>query len=119
MFHAKLFVIIFSFHIVTQNGLVQFIVFGNGQDSLQSYSRMDGSDSKLPVSRISTESTSKEGRQYYFRLAFCTIGLQASYLVWGLLQEKIMTQEYEPDSSSFEQMSDVSNDLIRIYQYGE
>lgn len=29
-----------------------------------------------------------------FLLAFCFIGLMASYLLWGLLQEKIMTTEY-------------------------
>ncbi|KAH9644751.1 hypothetical protein HF086_015510 [Spodoptera exigua] len=34
------------------------------------------------------ESPAREGAQ----LAFCFIGLMSSYLVWGLLQEKIMTQ---------------------------
>merc|ERR1712110_953922 len=29
-----------------------------------------------------------------FKLISCTIGLQASYLTWGLLQERIMTRRY-------------------------
>lgn len=28
------------------------------------------------------------------KLAYCFIGLQCSFLAWGLLQEKIMTTEY-------------------------
>ena len=28
------------------------------------------------------------------RLALCTAGIQVSYLVWGLMQERIMTQPY-------------------------
>ena len=28
-------------------------------------------------------------------LAFCFVGLQASYLTWGYVQEKVMTREYQ------------------------
>ena len=28
------------------------------------------------------------------RLAFCTVGIQVSYLLWGLMQERIMTRPY-------------------------
>eukprot|EP00039_Didymoeca_costata_P015655 m.270427 g.270427 ORF g.270427 m.270427 type:complete len:420 (-) comp16263_c8_seq1:129-1388(-) len=36
-----------------------------------------------------------------FKLMLCVLGLQGSYLTWGLLQEQIMTQSYgtEPDGS--------------------
>ena len=30
-----------------------------------------------------------------YTLAFCFVGLQASYLTWGYIQEKVMTTEYE------------------------
>ena len=28
------------------------------------------------------------------QLMYCAVGLQVSYLTWGLLQEKIMTKDY-------------------------
>ncbi|XP_034943959.1 adenosine 3'-phospho 5'-phosphosulfate transporter 1 [Chelonus insularis] len=39
-------------------------------------------------------------------LAYCFIGLQVSYLTWGYLQEKIMTQEYENDAGEKEHFKD-------------
>jgi len=33
-------------------------------------------------------------RQDVLLLVFCFVGLQGTYLTWGLLQEKVMTQEY-------------------------
>lgn len=33
-------------------------------------------------------------KQDILLLLFCSIGLQGSYLTWGILQEKVMTQEY-------------------------
>jgi hypothetical protein len=33
--------------------------------------------------------------EYYSRLAYCFFGLQLCYLTWGVLQEKMMTQNYE------------------------
>jgi len=35
-----------------------------------------------------------------FKLVFCTLGLQCSYLTWGVLQERIMTQSYGSTESS-------------------
>ncbi|XP_054290623.1 adenosine 3'-phospho 5'-phosphosulfate transporter 1-like [Macrosteles quadrilineatus] len=46
--------------------------------------------SELP----SSSSTVRTLRQEALLLMFCFIGLQGSYLTWGLLQEKVMTQEY-------------------------
>ncbi|XP_038207339.1 adenosine 3'-phospho 5'-phosphosulfate transporter 1 isoform X1 [Zerene cesonia] len=36
----------------------------------------------------------EEGQHETLELVFCFSGLMAAYLVWGLLQEKIMTQDY-------------------------
>ncbi len=33
-----------------------------------------------------------------FRLLFCFVGLQVSYLTWGYIQERIMTQKYGDDA---------------------
>lgn len=35
----------------------------------------------------------------FFLLMFCFVGLQGSYLTWGILQEKIMTQKYTNSSN--------------------
>ena len=34
------------------------------------------------------------------QLLFCFIGLQASYLTWGYVQEKVMTKEYSTGAIS-------------------
>lgn len=34
-------------------------------------------------------------REYYFKLLFCFIGLQVSYILWGITQENLMTAEYK------------------------
>ncbi|XP_075227880.1 adenosine 3'-phospho 5'-phosphosulfate transporter 1 isoform X2 [Lycorma delicatula] len=46
--------------------------------------------SVVPIS-----SHSRSTRQDALLLMFCFVGLQGSYLTWGLLQEKVMTQEYD------------------------
>ena len=32
----------------------------------------------------------------YFKLLFCFLGLQVSYVLWGVAQEQIMTYDYKP-----------------------
>ena len=32
----------------------------------------------------------------YLRLLFCFLGLQVSYVLWGVAQEQIMTYDYKP-----------------------
>lgn len=39
-------------------------------------------------------------------LTYCFLGLQVSYLTWGYLQEKIMTQEYEDAAGNKEHFQD-------------
>ncbi|XP_026736107.1 adenosine 3'-phospho 5'-phosphosulfate transporter 1 isoform X1 [Trichoplusia ni] len=48
------------------------------------------------------EGSAREGAE----LAFCFTGLMAAYLVWGLLQEKIMTQNYVMSDGSTQRFSD-------------
>lgn len=43
-------------------------------------------------SRSDTDSSSSSGQA--FKLIFCAAGLQASYLTWGVLQERVMTRSY-------------------------
>ncbi|XP_018019809.1 adenosine 3'-phospho 5'-phosphosulfate transporter 1 [Hyalella azteca] len=40
------------------------------------------------------KTTSSSSLRRALNLVFCVIGLQVSYLTWGILQEKIMTKEY-------------------------
>eukprot|EP00747_Dinoflagellata_sp_TGD_P017886 gnl/TRDRNA2_/TRDRNA2_126129_c0_seq1.p1 gnl/TRDRNA2_/TRDRNA2_126129_c0~~gnl/TRDRNA2_/TRDRNA2_126129_c0_seq1.p1 ORF type:complete len:383 (+),score=53.19 gnl/TRDRNA2_/TRDRNA2_126129_c0_seq1:100-1149(+) len=48
---------------------------------------------KPPATPEPTPPASKLGIR--LQLLFCFVGLQASYLTWGYVQEKIMTKEYE------------------------
>lgn len=53
-----------------------------------------GSDKKayISIDGSSSQSKNKTFTQETIRLLFCSAGLLLSYLIWGLLQEKIMTQ---------------------------
>ncbi|KAK4472283.1 hypothetical protein MN116_003551 [Schistosoma mekongi] len=44
---------------------------------------------------LSRNLSSRSSKQYYILLVFCFFGLQSSYLVWGVLQERIMTKTYD------------------------
>ena len=46
-----------------------------------------------PTRRVAAQTTEAKG---VANLALCFIGLQASYLTWGIMQEKIMTTQFEP-----------------------
>nr|CAD7587273.1 unnamed protein product [Timema genevievae] len=52
---------------------------------------MDGAPLGGPANQTQSHSSLQQGSL----LMFCFLGLQLTYLTWGLLQEKIMTQEYE------------------------
>lgn len=45
-----------------------------------------------PYARLGEAAPREAGAGRGAELAFCAAGLMASYLLWGLLQEKIMTQ---------------------------
>ncbi|CAH8454403.1 unnamed protein product [Schistosoma turkestanicum] len=46
---------------------------------------------------LNRNATSRSLKQYYLLLAFCFLGLQSSYLLWGVLQERIMTKMYDKE----------------------
>ncbi|KAF6204860.1 hypothetical protein GE061_019023 [Apolygus lucorum] len=48
----------------------------------------------LGANEAHPESPTRTLRQDALLLLFCFVGLQGSYLTWGILQEKIMTQKY-------------------------
>lgn len=56
-----------------------------------------------------TERDEKKDRtllQDTLQLTFCAGGLQVSYLTWGILQEKIMTREYQDSAGSTQKFTD-------------
>ncbi|KAI4877559.1 hypothetical protein NFI96_028586 [Prochilodus magdalenae] len=58
-----------------------------------------GSESKTtllddPSATPRNESESTSSARQAFKLVFCAAGLQASYLTWGVLQERVMTRSY-------------------------
>lgn len=64
-------------------------------------------------STISSSSTKPLGGA--IRICYCFFGLMASYLVWGLLQEKIITQPYEsvtPEGHKYEEHFNDSQFLV-------
>ncbi|XP_067239414.1 adenosine 3'-phospho 5'-phosphosulfate transporter 1 [Chanodichthys erythropterus] len=65
--------------------LIKTCVFGNESKTVLL-------DDVSTASRTDSESSSS-ARQA-FKLIFCAAGLQASYLTWGVLQERVMTRSY-------------------------
>ncbi|XP_052891124.1 adenosine 3'-phospho 5'-phosphosulfate transporter 1 [Anopheles moucheti] len=70
------------------SALVKFCYSGSGTDSLD---RPLDSQSGTTKGAASKRTTAQE----CVLLCYCLVGLMGSYLTWGVLQEKIMTQEYE------------------------
>uniref|UniRef100_A0A2P2I7P1 Adenosine 3'-phospho 5'-phosphosulfate transporter 1 n=1 Tax=Hirondellea gigas TaxID=1518452 RepID=A0A2P2I7P1_9CRUS len=66
--------------------MIMSCVYGNERQLLTTAESATSS----PSSGSSNTSTANRAGQ----LIFCIIGLQVSYLTWGVLQEKIMTKEY-------------------------
>jgi adenosine 3'-phospho 5'-phosphosulfate transporter B2 len=58
------------------------------------------SNTKEVISSSSSSSSSDFTRQRFFKLIFSFFGLQISYLLWGLLQERIMTRKYADEKFS-------------------
>lgn len=75
--------------------------------------------SELPIhgtnSKTSINSSSSKGGTGTWRILYCFFGLMTSYLAWGLLQEKIITQPYEsitPEGHRFEEHFNDSQFLV-------
>uniref|UniRef100_A0A6I8P6U5 Adenosine 3'-phospho 5'-phosphosulfate transporter 1 n=1 Tax=Ornithorhynchus anatinus TaxID=9258 RepID=A0A6I8P6U5_ORNAN len=62
--------------------LVRTCVFGNEPKA---------PDEAPPPPRVEAETSSL---RQAFKLIFCAVGLQVSYLTWGVLQERVMTRSY-------------------------
>ncbi|XP_058058354.1 adenosine 3'-phospho 5'-phosphosulfate transporter 1 [Anopheles bellator] len=69
------------------SSLVKFCFSGSGPDERS----LDGGSQASSKGASSKRTTAQECAL----LAYCLVGLMGSYLTWGVLQEKIMTQEYE------------------------
>lgn len=52
------------------------------------------------------------------RLAFCVVGLQGSYLTWGVLQERIMTREYDGEKFTNSQFLVFVNRVLALLVAG-
>nr|XP_033795698.1 adenosine 3'-phospho 5'-phosphosulfate transporter 1 isoform X2 [Geotrypetes seraphini]XP_033795699.1 adenosine 3'-phospho 5'-phosphosulfate transporter 1 isoform X2 [Geotrypetes seraphini]XP_033795700.1 adenosine 3'-phospho 5'-phosphosulfate transporter 1 isoform X2 [Geotrypetes seraphini] len=78
--------------------LVKSCVFGSELKSLHS---------EATSSSVQNEATDPSTTKQVLRLLFCAAGLQASYLTWGVLQERVMTRTYgATDSSPGEKFKD-------------
>lgn len=81
--------------------LVRLFVYGKEEsahvhDDVELQPTTDPEDKKVH-SDVGTSGTNV-GKM--LKLSYCFLGLQVSFLAWGLLQEKIMTTEYVVRSSS-------------------
>ncbi|XP_030373684.1 adenosine 3'-phospho 5'-phosphosulfate transporter 1 [Scaptodrosophila lebanonensis] len=85
---------------------VNMCITGNSShtdaDTLQS--KAGTSEVTLPVTNDRAATPKRTSSQEAVLLLWCFLGLMVSYLTWGVLQEKIMTQEYrnfDGESSKF------------------
>lgn len=53
------------------------------------------------------------------KLLWCVIGLQISYLTWGVLQERIMTQKYDGETFSTSQFLVFVNRILALVVAGK
>ncbi|PRD27157.1 UNVERIFIED_CONTAM: Slc35b2 [Trichonephila clavipes] len=65
-------------------------------------------DTRLPeiVGNVHSVKPKPSTTQKALTILFCFAGLQVSYLTWGLLQEKIMTQDYQNSSGEISKFTD-------------
>jgi len=54
----------------------------------------DSSAAKQPPRPPDNKKEEEDEKKTAFNFIFCAVGLQASFLVWGYVQEKVMTTEY-------------------------
>lgn len=63
-----------------------------------------GKDNNL--NDVSPDTPIRTLKQDTLLLLFCFVGLQGSYLTWGILQEKVMTQEYSNSKGDVSRFTD-------------
>lgn len=122
---SKLIFSSFTFLLITVKSffLVQWFVYGKLKESKSlpcdpELQPCDSSDEDADTSKKHREpcnttstNTSEISLKTCALFAYCFIGLQISYLTWGILQEKIMTTEY----TSNVQMSSNNHELVSIH----
>lgn len=109
----KIFFMNFKFsNIVKQNKFIQYLVYGTTNESTIE----DG----LPLVVDSDNKSERPKKNVSFlNLLFCFFGLQISFLTWGILQEKIMTQNYSLKHSFINSHAgELSDNLITIVSTG-
>lgn len=79
------------------NRLIRLFVFGfeESQSKSHNYDYLDGKQLLIDNSQDKEKPIAQKQTINYAILCCCFLGLQVSYLIWGILQEKIMTTEYE------------------------
>jgi len=96
---------------------------GNGNESIEPMLKNDAS----AVSDAAATEKKAEKRSAPTMMIFCFIGLQASYLTWGYVQEKVMTKEYSTGKFPSATFCVFSNRVLAIivalvatvYQHGK
>ncbi len=73
------------------------VVFVGSEETVNYTIKAAAAPEAAPAANVAADSNSSLRRKEVKRgltLTFCFIGLQVSYLTWGVLQEKIMTRTY-------------------------
>lgn len=92
------------------NALIQWFVYGNYDANNNSHKQQSDQlkdDERLLLDDKEEKSRNQNKRAFNestsnttLGILWCLLGLQVSYLIWGFLQEKIMTTEYPVTSAS-------------------
>ncbi|CAF4728200.1 unnamed protein product [Rotaria sp. Silwood1] len=96
-------------------GLIQLLIRLFISNTFSS-SLSDNNDNKgIISSSVKTNSTTSNFTRYrFFKLIFSFFGLQISYLLWGLLQERIMTRTYDNEKFTNSQFLVFANRFLAV-----
>jgi adenosine 3'-phospho 5'-phosphosulfate transporter B2 len=78
--------------------LVKLCFFGSEETIDDSIAKDEHNNSHVEKKPVASNKNSD--LKVFLNLIFCFIGLQISYLTWGVLQEKIMTRKYEDSAGN-------------------
>jgi len=68
--------------------------------------RQDTLDNEELLGPAEAQKVATTALQDALQLTYCGVGLQVSYLTWGLLQEKIMTKDYQDSAGNTQRFGD-------------
>ena len=81
--------------------LIRLCFFGSEETIDDSIAKDETTTNEANSSTTKTSSIVKNSDlKVFLNLVFCFVGLQVSYLTWGVLQEKIMTRKYEDSAGN-------------------